>query len=717
MKNSQNAALLVLATFALGGCQGDGSGYADDAATAHPDGAAPHGDGAVTGGDGTVTPTDATTGPTADATTAPVGDATTTIPDGPLPDLGLPSICLASPAGGAAFTDGSVEWGFHGGDLDLEGGRLSAGDLDGDGYPDLIVHKGYSNVAPDPAGPPMYYVLMNRPKDDGTGRHFVVATDESGYDRTLAGLHGRVAHFALFGDVDNDGDTDIISGVSTDATADSGARTAVMLNDGHAHFTHAPLSALQPGRANPPANNAATLLDYNRDGFLDLFVGNGYGEFGNLGSTQQDRLYHGAGDGRFEDDTEAQGITTQSPLKNGDLDIDSLNQGLCHKPTYGVANCDLDGDGDPDLLTVSYGRQQNMLWVNRGDHFENQSTSSHFAMDDNLDYSDNQFYRCHCALTHECQAPAAAIQCSSDNWSVGIDDQPFRLAGNTFSVTCADVDDDGKPDVLTGAIKHWHIGNSSDASTLLHNDSTPDHVVLTRGDNEALGLKRDWGIPDWNEGDIFSAIFDFDLDGRKDLYWGSTDYPGTRAFLYHQKADGTFVEVAQRAGIDLQRAAGLALADVDRDGDLDMIVGTSTARCTAGDNPPCPWVGQGNDVYLFINDAASKNNWVAIDLDAGPPDAGGLHANRLGIGARVAVTAGGRTQYYEVQAGHGHFGQQDDITLHVGLGETCAIDKIEVRWPDSTLTTTTYTGVRANTFVKLSGDGTFAETHVPGASP
>jgi hypothetical protein len=263
--------------------------------------------------------------------------------------------------------------------------------------------------------------------------------------------------------------------------------------------------------------------------------------------------------------------------------------------------------------------------------------------------------------------------------------------------------------VLTGTIKHWHIGDSSDASTLLHNTSEPDQVRLERRPNAEMGLQRDWPIPDWNEGDIFSAIFDFDLDGRKDLYWGSTDYPATRAFLYRQLEDGTFEEVGEQVGLAHERAAGLALADVDRDGDLDVFVGSSTARCSANDTPPCPWTMSGPDVYLYLNDAASKNNWLAIDLDAS-----GLTANRLGIGARVAVTAGGRTQYHEVQAGHGHFGQQDTLTLHVGLGTACDVERVEVRWPDRGHTVTTHTGLRANTFVTLVGDGSARETYVPG---
>ena len=704
MKPLSIAARVAPVVLFVGACLTDSG---DDSGASAAGGRAGAGGGDQASGDATTSGTQPSGGATTDAAPRP--------PDGPAPDMGLPSLCLAAPAGGAAFTEASEKIGLRGAgtpEAGIEGGRLSAGDLDGDGYPDLIVHKGGSNTPIDPSVPPPYTVLMNRPSEDGTHRHLFDLTEASHYGYSQLDTPDRVAHFALYGDVDNDGDTDIVSAVYTDAAGDTGQRTAVLLNDGGGVFALARPSDLQTGRAAPLATTSATLLDFDRDGFLDLWMGNGYGEFGNLGTTQQDRLYHGRGDGKFDDVTEAAGLATLGVVKNNALDFDSLNAGLCHKPTYGVGACDLDGDGDQDLLSVSYGRQLNMLWVNRNGRFENQSVPSGFASDDNMDPSDNEFYRCHCQLTGDCDAPTPRIQCGADNWNVGIDDQPFRNSGNTFSVTCADMDDDGKPEVLTGAIKHWHIGNSSDASTLLHNDSDEDHVTLRRSANDALGLARDWPISDWNEGDIFSALFDFDLDGRKDIYWGSTDYPATRSFLYHQAADGTFDEVADSVGLAHARAAGLALADMDRDGDLDAFIGSSTMRCGAADNPPCPWTTTGPDVYYFENDAASRNNWVAIDLDAGS-----LGANRLGIGARVAVTAGGRTQYLEVQAGHGHFGQQDELTLHVGLGQTCAIDRIEVRWPDRGKTTTTYTGVRANAFVMLSGDGGFTETHVPGAAP
>ena len=83
-----------------------------------------------------------------------------------------------------------------------------------------------------------------------------------------------------------------------------------------------------------------------------------------------------------------QGLTTTSG---------AYGSGMNPRPTWGVTVCDVDSDGDPDLITSSYGRQTNMLWKNlNGTEFENVAPAVGYAMDDEQDFSDNQFYRCHC---------------------------------------------------------------------------------------------------------------------------------------------------------------------------------------------------------------------------------------------------------------------------------------------------------------------------------
>jgi hypothetical protein len=80
---------------------------------------------------------------------------------------------------------------------------------------------------------------------------------------------------------------------------------------------------------------------------------------------------------------------------------------------------------------------------------------------------------------------------------------------------------------------------------------------------------------------------------------------------------------------------------------------------------------------------------------------GAGHSNVSAIGARVRVTAGGVTQTMEVKGGEGIGQIQNDFVLTFGLGATCDIDQIEVRWPDSAHTTDTFKDVRANYLVTI----------------
>jgi hypothetical protein len=181
-----------------------------------------------------------------------------------------------------------------------------------------------------------------------------------------------------------------------------------------------------------------------------------------------------------------------------------------------------------------------------------------------------------------------------------------------------------------------------------------------------------------------------------DIYLAASDYPGQYSWLFHQNADGTFTEVGRAAGFHHACPHGLALADFDRDGDLDMIVGSSTARTCAQ-----TWT-HGPELRFYENTVGQDRNWTTVRLVG--RGAGG--ANRSAIGARVRVTAGGVTQTREVQGSWGHFALGQELPVHVGLGGNCMIDRIEVRWPDAANTVESFTDVRANYRIELrQGDG------------
>ncbi|MBU1221132.1 CRTAC1 family protein [Myxococcota bacterium] len=603
-------------------------------------------------------------------------------------NLPLPR-CHANSSTEIEFTDVSSEVLIDPENLHLLGNRMAAVDINGDGWHDIIVHKG-NGANRDEVSTEEHMrgkrVLLNSEDPLVPGKRiFVDFTSESGYD-LIPGTNerGRGASFAVAGDFNNDGNLDLLSGVYASITDTQVVdRPVVLLGDGQGHFSIS-TGTLPFNDEDLNSVTSAALTDYNRDGNLDIFMGYFYLEFGS--NPQQDRLYKGSGSGGFRDVTIETGLET---FPGG------ADENINHKPTYGVTVCDADGDGWPDLMSSSYGRAFNMLWKSsEGSTFTDAGETSTFRADDQMDYSDNQFYACHCQLNPgpectEVPADTPMIQCSSDYWYVGNDDQPFRNGGNTFSTICADFNNDGHMDAYHAEIRHWHIGNSSDPSQLLVNTGSAN-LLYSRPGNEVTGLDRNHEMVDWNEGDITAVYGDFNNDGLLDIFVGDSDYPGAKGRLFIQNQDHTFEERAEELGIYAPRAGGVTWIDYDQDGDLDLLVGFSTMRCTAGDDD-C--IYSEPVVRLFRNDGGSNANRVVVRLKGA-----GMYnySNSSAIGAKVRITAGGVTQIRELQSGFGHFGIQTPLELHFGLGDICEIESLEVIWPDGTNKTTVINNLSAN---------------------
>jgi hypothetical protein len=274
-------------------------------------------------------------------------------------------------------------------------------------------------------------------------------------------------------------------------------------------------------------------------------------------------------------------------------------------------------------------------------------------------------------------------------WNPGWSDKPWGLGGNNWAISCADLDDDGDMDLVTSETRHPDVGSSSDESEILLNDMKPGGALekFRRPGNDKTGLAR---VFDTDQGDNSAVIADLDNDGRKDIYLASSNYPGTHGWIFHQKADGTFEDVTKIAKGWHMSTEGPALIDIDNDGDLDVVAGSGTFNYAAATNA----------IHVYRNDIGQGANSTRIRL-AGK---GVGFANRRGVGARVKVVAGGRTQYFEVKAQHAH--TQSDVQLDVGLGAACTIDEIEVRWPNAGLTKTVYKNILANHPIELAEDDT-----------
>lgn len=607
---------------------------------------------------------------------------------------GLEPICTAgtrwSP-GQVQFQEATQEWGLAG----VEGVRINAVDFDGDGWTDLVVRRGpdkadelgdgdpcclAGNCADGIVCPVRSTWLM---RNTGSGS-FEDVTVSSGLiqNRTATDPNlGRPGSVYAFGDVDNDGDLDVYVGKASDTDPISPETSELLLNQGDGTFALGPAeSGLRLVSGDAPSG--ASFVDFDLNGVLDLWVTqNTVG-----GQARQDRLYYGDGSGLFSDATAAAGLTTVNWFEIADL-----NAGRGHSVGWGALACDLNGDGLPELLAASYGRSPNHLWQASGSPlavtYGARGIESGYAFDDRTDWTDNESARCWCQLhptDEDCAGVPAPmyIVCNTDDdafrWNHASDREPFRLGGNSGATMCGDVDNDGDMDLLTTEIVHWDVGSSSDPSELLLNTGEAD-VRFERPGNDVTGLTRTHEIISWNDGDITGAIFDFDNDAWPDVYIGSTDYPEAEGLLYHQVAPGQFERVPTSDAFDHNRSHGVVAADFDRDGDLDLVVGHSRARCGGADD-----CYPTSNVRFFENVVAQDGNWVQLHL------VGGEGTNRAAIGARVTVAGeDGVVQTQEVDGGHGHYGAQKDLTLHFGLGAACRAE-VTVRWPNASLSTQTF---------------------------
>lgn len=573
--------------------------------------------------------------------------------------------------GTGSFREVTSEWGLDG----VLGVRLNVADVDGDGFTDLMVRRGAGRVDDfGPEGVRRTWLLRNR---DGNG--FDDITRSSGILSSridLGSNGGRPVEIAAFADVDNDGDLDAYLGVNTvDEELSMGETAEILLNDGAGNFTLGPDSEIRSdGRVNVPAG--ASFTDVDRDGVLDLWIPQH-----NWGSStivfMQDRLYRGDGAGGFTEITEMVGLETTNWRG-----ADDINAGLSHTRAWGSLARDLNGDGNPDLLTPSYGRSPNHLWEGSADGtFINRSVESGYAYDDNFTWQDNEFARCYClsnpAAEGCSEVEAPRVSCA-DNWRHNSDREAYRLGGNSGATSAGDLDNDGDLDLFTGEIKHWWAGEGSDGGEALINEGG---MSFSRPGDAALGLQVDHlGRVAWDEGHMTNALFDFDNDGRLDVYIGASDYPGNRGNLFHQSDTLQFTEVPTSDFFEHNRSHGVVVADFDRDGDLDMIVGHSRSRCDEGEPNNCYETPQ---VRAFEN-TTPTGNWIQLHL------VGAAGTNAAAVGAQVLAQYGDLVQLLEVDGGHGHYGSQSDTILHIGLGTACEAN-ITIRWPNAELSETTLT--------------------------
>ena len=405
------------------------------------------------------------------------------------------------------------------------------------------------------------------------------------------------------GDYDNDGFDDLF------ITAVGQSR--LFHNNGNGTFTEVTRNAGMFG-INEFSTSAAW-LDYDRDGKLDLVVAN-YVQWSqktdiycSLDGKRKSyctpesykgaalRVWHNLGNGRFEDTTEKLALKDTT------------------SKTLGIAIFDYNKDGWPDIV-LSNDTQPNKLYINeKGQHFAE-------------------------------SAVLAGIAYSEDG-----------IARAGMGVDTADYDHSGNASVLITNFSNQMLSLYHNEGNGLFVDAAPTSE-LGRASLLTLGF-----------GCFF---FDYDLDGWPDIFVANGHiedqieaiqkrvHYAQPPHLFHNLGQGRFVEATSQMGAGFSRprvARGAAYADIDNDGDLDVIMTTN-----------------GGPASLFRNDGLT-NHSLRIKLV-------GTKSNRDGIGAMVHLQSGNNRQSAMMRSGSSYL-SQSELVLTFGLAGATKADHIEIEWP------------------------------------
>ena len=482
--------------------------------------------------------------------------------------------------------------------LEMTGNGAAIFDFDNDGKPDIFLVNGTRLETPAAGRKATSRLYHN----EGNGT-FLDVTEKSGMTQTGWG-QGVCA-----GDFDNDGLTDLLVTYF--------GHNVLYRNLGGGRFEDVTEKSGLPVTGQRWGTGCA-FLDYDRDGYLDLFVANyldfdleraalpGANPFCSWKGLRvfcgprgfpggHNLLYHSERGRSFTDVTQKAGVA-----------FSDLHYNL------GVVSSDFDDDGWPDIY-VACDSSPSLLYRNNKD-----GTFTDIAVGRGAAYG------------------------------------PDGQEQGSMGVAAGDYDNDGRIDIVK-------TNFMDETSTLYHNegDAYFDDQTYSGG----LGVNTrfvGWGV----------SFLDIDQDGWKDIFMANGHiYPELegaktgeefrqRKILYWNLRNGAFRDITGEGGAAMSEprvSRGLATGDLDGDGAPEILIVNMN-------QPPS-----------LLKNVGPKGNAILVE-------AVGTKSNRSAIGARVLVTAGGLRQTEEVRSG-GSYASQSDFRLHFGLGSAAKADQIEIRWP------------------------------------
>jgi hypothetical protein len=501
----------------------------------------------------------------------------------------------------------------------------------------------------------------------------------------------------------------------------------------HTHGSRRPLTIVET------MGSGGAFLDYDQDGWLDVFLVQSGEDFQRPHQQSRSRLFRNTGNGRFADVTE-----------KAHLFLDGYGMGCCAG--------DYDNDGDTDLYVTNYGRSNVLLGNNgdgtftdvtrkagmggakglwgtscafvdvNGDAWLDLYVVNYVRYDPRLPYC--SFGRLQAGCPPNVYAPQRNLLFINNGdggfteraKEAGVDDP----RGASLGVVCADFDDDGRIDLFVANDKTPNalfrnlgrgrfedialtagVGYSENGTVLagmgtdagdVDGDGRLDIVVTNfqyepnslyrnLGENHftdaafALGL----GVPSLLKLGFGVAFLDYDLDGDEDLYVGNGHvFDNVQAFdtaARYGQQDQLFENVKRDRSVEVSASAGpaFAAATVTRGvaiGDFDNN-GTPDVLCTDSGGP----------VRLLKNQPHHRHHWIGLALR-------GTVGNRSAIGARVEMRTPDGLQVKEVRSGSSYLSQSDPRLLF-GLGGISdpGLVKVQIRWPSARRQMLPLTGV------------------------